>query len=694
MLHVYAAFSLAIVAPMYGRLEHRRSFLAILETITVILFVIVWSVVVPGLVVLVIVALRRSRPRIGAIALVTMIGGSCSLILLGVLSRTVCVGGLGWLALLGAIAAGFYIARGYPKWSWLRSVLTVAAFGSLLFPTSLIAVYFQVSARPVIKEKLTAGNPVPVVMVVFDCFCGVSVMDQNRQIDDYRYPHFAELASTSNWYRNCTSVHPRTQRALPAILAGSLPPGFHEATAEQYPQNLFTLLKATGNYELTSFEPFTTLCPGDSLRDRAHPNQWTQWMMVTHVVGAVLLHDLVPADLNIETPFIPRIWFGLEHALAADRQQRQGVIRYNWSNGRENQFQHFLNCIRSTDQPNFWFGHFALPHFPWVYLPSGHLYRADDGFKQVWGTEGPLSENWADDELVVLQAEQQHLLQLGYTDKLLGELMDRLRQTGQFDRCLLVVMADHGVSFRRAMHGRIPTAKNLADIMSVPLFIKLPGQKSGDVVDWNVEITDVFPSILDVLKLEPPARTSGQSLLAADFSERPTKVFTDDEHRFEVDGAFETRYDVLIEQLAKFGTGADPLRIFKIGPHSELLGRRLDEVKLSANSSIQIRPVNFSAVVEYGNSQRVPTHLEAKIEPEARSIKFAIAVNDTIWGTTTTYRVSYLQNFWTVMLPESAFRNGNNQIRVFQIEDSPDGVTLAECPIGAQSTGPALIPPF
>ncbi len=697
VLHVYAVLALAIAAPMYGRLEHRRPFLALLETITVFTLVAVWSVAVPCLVVSIIAGLRRWSPRFGAIALMSVIGGTCSLILLGALSHTVYGGGLGWLTFLGTIAAGYFIAQGYPRWSWLRSVLTVAAFGSLMFPMSLIGVYLQVSARPVVNQKLTVHNPVPVVMVVFDCFCGVSVMDQNRQIDAHRFPHFAELAATSNWYRNCTSVHPRTRRALPAILSGNLPPGDRDATVEQYPQNLFTLLNASDNCELTSFEPFTSLCPADKLRDRVKPNPWTQWIMVTHVLGAVLLHDLVPADVNIDTPRVPRIWFGLEHALGADRQQRQGVIRYSWDVGRENQFRHFLDCIRSTDQPNFWFGHFALPHFPWVYLPTGHLYRLDHEFQQVWGTEGQLSEEWADDELVVLQAHQQYLLQLGYTDKLLGELMDRLRQTGQFDRCLLIVMADHGVSFRPAMHGRLPTAKNLADIMSVPLFIKLPGQESGDVVDLNVEITDVLPSILDVLKLEPPISVRGQSVLAADFAERPKKVFTDDEHVFEVDGAFESRYDVLVELLAKFGTGADPMRIFKIGPHSELLGRRLDEVNLSGNSSIQIRPVNFSAGVDYDSSRPVPTQLEAKIEPEAsaaRTVRFAIAVNDTIWGTTQTYSVSYLQNFWRVMLPESAFRNGNNEIRIFQIEDSSDGITLAECSVGPVTKGPTLAPRF
>ena len=511
-LHVYAVLALAFAAPMYGRLEQRTPYLVSLETVSIFIFVFVWSVAVPAIVLMGIAGLRCWSGRAGGIAVKLVLGAAVTLILLGVLAQRFYGGGLGWITLMGSIVGGVVAARGYQQWQWLRSLLSLAAVGSLLFPTSLLWVYFRDAARPVVKAELTADNPVPVVMVMFDCFCGVSLLDQNRRIDAQRYPRFAELAATSNWYRNCSSVHPRTVRAVPAILSGSLPPGVAYATVKEYPQNLFTLLQATGKYQLTSFEPFTLLCPQDRHRDRVQPNPWTQWNSVAQTVGAVFLHDLVPADLPFETPRVPRTWFGLEHPLGADRQQRQGLIRYSWDIGRDDQFHHFMDCIHNSDQPNVWFGHFALPHFPWRYLPSGHLYHADDGIRRVWGTEGLLAEQWADDEQAVLQAHQQHLLQQGYTDRLVGELIDHLRRLDLFDRCLLVIVADHGVSFRSGMPGRLPNEKNLADVMSVPLFIKLPGQTNGDMIDLNAETTDVLPTILDVLKLSPPTPLGGQVL--------------------------------------------------------------------------------------------------------------------------------------------------------------------------------------
>jgi len=696
VLPVYALFALSVSGPMFSRLEQRTSYLATLETVTMVLFIVLWGVVVPGLLLMPLAVLGGRHAPAARRARMWTVGLLVTLLVLGIFSHRFYGGGSGWLTVIVSLAGGLFIARQYERWNWMRSVLTVAALGSVVFPATLFMTFWRVSQRPVVEKTLTAGNPVPVVMVVFDCFCGVSLMGQDRQIDARRYPHFAELAKTSNWYRNCSTVHPRTNRAIPAILTGTLPKDVEAATVQQYPHNLFTFLNATGDYDVTSFEPFTALCPPDKLRDRSPSNLWIHWVTVASIVGKVWLHDVVPADLPFDTPRIPRIWFGLEHAVGVDRQQRQGLIRYGWDIRRDIQLEHFIDCLQDSSRPTFRFGHFALPHFPWDYLPSGRCYHADHGIQRVWGTEGILSEDWTDDEFVVLQAHQQHLLQLGYTDRMVGKCMEQLRATGLFDRCLLIVMADHGISFRQGMSGRLPSERNLADIMSVPLFIKLPGQLEGDTIDMNVQTTDVLPTILDVLKLNAPGSLPGQSVISPDFSEPQTKWFTDDRTEYRVESAFEARHQVLIEQLAKFGTGEDPLSIYRIGPHSELLGRGIGTLESIGTSKIEIRPVNFSSEVEYvpgDGSRLVPVFLEAKLDAQAPlPAQFAIAINDTIWGTTQTYRVSYLQRYWRVMLPESSLVTGMNRVRVFQIMETPQGVSLAECKIGRADKEPELPP--
>jgi hypothetical protein len=689
--HAYAAFAIAVAAPMYGRLIHRTQFLISLEPITLILFVLVWSVVIPGALIGLIGVARIGGFLAGNRLVSCLIGASASVSFLGLLSHRAGHIDLAWLILFGCCGAGWFIGVRYSSTVWLKELLTLSFWGTFLFPIALLATYLKYSARPVLADHLTVGNPIPVIVVVFDCLSSINLMDERQRIDKDRFPRFAELAATSGWYRNCSSVHPRTDHAVPAILSGLRPRGPRVPTLEQYPQNLFTLLNSTGKYRLTALEPVTTLCPRDPLRDRAKPRIWPQWLLLNRTLATVYLHDLLPNGVPLDPPRVPLAWFGLEQMAAYDRNQREGQIRSNWDVDRANQFHHLIDCLDGDVRPALWFGHFALPHMPWIYLPTGRITQNDVGLRSNWGAYGFGWENWLDDDRIVTQAHQQHLLQLQYADRLLGELIDQMRHVGVFDRCLFVVLADHGVSFRPGMSSRAPKGLNLTELMSVPLFIKLPEQTSGDVLDINVETIDVLPTILDVLKLKPPVPLDGRSVFDPNFSERPFKTFSDEKHAFEVSNSVEARYQALAEQLARLGTGADPQRIFRIGPHPEFLEQPIANFRQINIPPIWIHPMNFASTVDYGTSGLVPAILSAQFKMKvARNgpIQFAIAVNDTICGTTESYRAEPLRDFWRVMLPESAFRSGKNQIRIFEIHNDDLGLALSECQIGEKSKGP------
>jgi membrane-anchored protein YejM (alkaline phosphatase superfamily) len=128
------------------------------------------------------------------------------------------------------------------------------------------------------------------------------------------------------------------------------------------------------------------------------------------------------------------------------------------------------------------------------------------------------SGDWANDEWAVAQIYQRHLLQVRYVDRLVGDLVQRLKQEGLWDRALIVVTADHGVSFRAGSPFKEPDDKNVADIMSVPLFIKLPGQHGGSISDLNVQSIDVLPTIPHVI-----SPTSAQSTSSSGTSSRTNR---------------------------------------------------------------------------------------------------------------------------------------------------------------------------
>jgi arylsulfatase A-like enzyme len=123
---------------------------------------------------------------------------------------------------------------------------------------------------------------------------------------------------------------------------------------------------------------------------------------------------------------------------------------------------------------------------------------------------------WKNDERLVDRRYREHLLQVGYVDRVLGQIVRRLRATGLWDESLFVVTADHGCSFLPGDHERTVNRSNVGDIAPVPLFVKTPRERAGRVDDRSARTIDVVPTIAAVLGVRIPWRIDGSSLLRAD----------------------------------------------------------------------------------------------------------------------------------------------------------------------------------
>ncbi len=158
--------------------------------------------------------------------------------------------------------------------------------------------------------------------------------------------------------------------------------------------------------------------------------------------------------------------------------------------------------------------HAELPHAPWQYMPSGLRYS-----RAILGRV-PGSETWLDSPGYPIQALQRLTLQLEYTDRLVGKLIDRLRRLGLYDKALFIVLADHGASHipghSHRLLGDPPDPVNSGAIVHVPLFVKLPGERRGRTIDRPVRTIDVVPTIADVLGFHIPWKVDGSSLFGLD----------------------------------------------------------------------------------------------------------------------------------------------------------------------------------
>jgi hypothetical protein len=99
-------------------------------------------------------------------------------------------------------------------------------------------------------------------------------------------------------------------------------------------------------------------------------------------------------------------------------------------------------------------------------------------------------------------------------DRGVGVLLDKLAEQGRLDDAIIILTSDHGESF--ADHG-IHVGHGIGltdDEIHIPLVLRLPGgEGAGRRLDATVDLTDVAPTVLDVLGLPKVPEMQGESLL-------------------------------------------------------------------------------------------------------------------------------------------------------------------------------------
>ena len=98
-----------------------------------------------------------------------------------------------------------------------------------------------------------------------------------------------------------------------------------------------------------------------------------------------------------------------------------------------------------------------------------------------------------------------------FADTELGRLLRVLNRKFADDRTLFIVTSDHGESLGE--HGELTHTLTVYDAtQKIPLLIKGPGVPRGRVVDAQVRLVDVAPTILSLSGLPAIERTTGQDL--------------------------------------------------------------------------------------------------------------------------------------------------------------------------------------
>ena len=99
-----------------------------------------------------------------------------------------------------------------------------------------------------------------------------------------------------------------------------------------------------------------------------------------------------------------------------------------------------------------------------------------------------------------------------YTTDQVARIFALLSSKGLFDNTLIILTADHGEELFD--HGGFNHGTSMhRELLHVPLYVKMPGQREASQISAPVNLLDLFPTILDVAELRPQHRVDGRSLL-------------------------------------------------------------------------------------------------------------------------------------------------------------------------------------
>jgi len=687
-LHILTLVSLAVAHPLYDVLRHENHapfFIAHQSSaVDIWLFVFFLSLVLPAVLFAPLWLLSLVLPGLAR--------GLYALLLLVLFSAffmpipAKLLPGAGDLSIVLALAAGAIATLLYLVADRARTFVTFMSVGIVVSPLLFLS---SASMKPFLAAPadgdfgvIPASDSRPdVVVIIFDELPLTSLLDGDREIDEGRYPNFQRLAATSTWYRNTTSVHYSTSGALSSLLVGgdfekyrrrvhgNAPPPGGAVDRARVPSSLFSMLET--DWRAFSIEPMTKLAR-ETEDARAYVPPLSRRMRDLVVDSSILYGHLVaPGPVRSELPVIEGQW---RDFLGAGSEPPKSVDwpyadLYEKSSGAKR----FIDLLERRNAPSFYFLHLLLPHFPFLFNERGQIHFNKFRFMTMRLREATGSNGWPDETTANL-AYQAHLLQLGFTDLLLGRILDRLEELDLFEESLVVVAADHGISFYWDSVG-LPADKlarvQASDTLLVPLLIKLPGQVSGIISDRPVQTIDIVPTLADILEMEIDWEIDGVSALDDDPPARERFAYLP--RRMTVESIVEPDHLSLKRKLELFGT-RELDGIYRMGPRGGLVGRRVSSFPASiSTATIKLNDPGLHR--SDPKSSRLAAYVEGQIEslPEnigPRGLTIAVAIDGVIRSTTRTTSAAI-----STLTAEDTMTSGDDEGVYFLARVPPESFT-------------------
>lgn len=246
------------------------------------------------------------------------------------------------------------------------------------------------------------------------------------------------------------------------------------------------------------------------------------------------------------------------------------------------QLQDVVTRASTSSNPSLHFAHVLLPHRPWGLVPDLR-YMSD-----VLEYPDPRSEFLVDRRR---DNYQSMLRQYVATDALIGDLVTKMKASNNWDNTMIVVTADHGITFEPGKSYRdtidIKSPGTLEDIYRVPLFIKYPKQVTSSVSDCPASSVDILPTVLAAAETKSSSNMHGVDLWRT-CPKRTSRIIRWPDGSF----SLRTSFASLVKRVKYYDTwidaDSDVDGIYRSGRSGSLLGTNTPE-KAGTNTSLTWR---------------------------------------------------------------------------------------------------------
>lgn len=373
-------------------------------------------------------------------------------------------------------------------------------FVSLLFLAQLVHFFTQTEIPKYINinKKITFSNlnsnGKNINWIVLDELSLSQLLVGPSDINSERFPGFYELSKVTNFFVNATSNAGYTEFSIPSMLTGKLPDDSRNPKVNYYyPQNLINLLSS--EYKINADESVTNFCLNIGCKSKTT-------FEVSNRYRDFLINDM---KILFEVSLMPNKYAESKYPKVktswgnyADQEVNINFQKKYLDVNRLQSLEEFINRSVVKENYKFNFIHVLFPHNPYEYLPDGRRLEYGKALSMVPGSQDMTLHN--------KNLNQAYLLQVQYLDKLIGRLASKIKSDLKDE--IVIVTSDHGVSFQPNPSWRADSLEDIknqdvtiSSVIRVPLFIHLPSKLDGQKQYKNVQLIDLYPTVLQELDI-------------------------------------------------------------------------------------------------------------------------------------------------------------------------------------------------